>query len=31
MRWQFRPATRNGTPVDLEAVIQIPFRTQHAF
>ena len=30
-RWQFRPATRNGTPVDLEAVVQIPFRTQHPF
>jgi TonB family protein len=25
-RWQFRPATRNGTPVDLQAVIVIPFR-----
>jgi len=24
-RWQFRPATRHGVPVDLEAVIQIPF------
>jgi TonB family protein len=24
-RWQFRPATRNGTAVDLEAVVQIPF------
>jgi TonB family protein len=24
-RWKFRPATKNGTPVDLEAVVQIPF------
>jgi TonB family protein len=24
-RWQFRPATREGQPVDLEAVIHIPF------
>jgi outer membrane biosynthesis protein TonB len=24
-RWQFRPATRNGSAVDLEAVVQIPF------
>lgn len=25
-RWRFRPATKNGSPVDLEAVIMIPFR-----
>ena len=24
-RWQFRPATREGQPVDLEAVVHIPF------
>ena len=24
-RWRFRPATKNGSPVDLEAVIMIPF------
>ncbi|HYN15087.1 MAG TPA: TonB family protein [Terriglobales bacterium] len=24
-RWQFRPATRHGVAVDLEAVVQIPF------
>lgn len=24
-RWRFRPATKNGDPVDLEAVIYIPF------
>ena len=24
-RWQFRPAMKNGTAVDLEAVVQIPF------
>jgi TonB family protein len=25
-RWQFRPATKNGVPVSLEAVVRIPFR-----
>jgi TonB family protein len=25
-RWRFRPGTRAGVPVDLEAVIRIPFR-----
>jgi TonB family protein len=25
-RWQFRPATKNGVPVALEAVVRIPFR-----
>jgi TonB family protein len=25
-RWHFRPATKNGVPVELEAVVQIPFR-----
>lgn len=25
-RWKFRPATRDGAPVDLEAVVHIPFR-----
>jgi len=24
--WRFRPATKNGSPVDLEAVVIIPFR-----
>ncbi len=24
--WRFRPATKNGNPVDLEAVVMIPFR-----
>ncbi len=28
-RWRFRPATRNGNPVDLEAMITIPFRPRH--
>ncbi len=28
LAWHFRPATRNGSPVDLEAVVQIPFRTR---
>jgi TonB family protein len=26
MRWQFRPAMKNGAAVDLEAVVWIPFR-----
>jgi TonB family protein len=25
-RWRFRPATRNGEPVSLEAVVMIPFK-----
>jgi protein TonB len=25
-RWRFRPAARNGTPVELEAIVHIPFR-----
>ncbi|MBI3696248.1 MAG: energy transducer TonB [Acidobacteria bacterium] len=25
-KWEFQPATKNGQPVDLEAVVQIPFR-----
>jgi len=25
-RWRFRPATKNGAPVNLEAVVMIPFR-----
>jgi TonB family protein len=28
-RWQFRPATKNGDPVDLEAVVLIPFKKYH--
>jgi TonB family protein len=27
-RWQFHPATKNGTPVDVEATFKIPFRPQ---
>jgi hypothetical protein len=27
---QFRPATRNGTPVDVEATFSIPFRPTRA-
>jgi TonB family protein len=26
VRWHFRPATKNGNPVDLQAVVTIPFR-----
>jgi TonB family protein len=25
-QWKFRPATRQGTPVDVEAIVHIPFR-----
>lgn len=25
-RWKFRPGTKKGLPVDIEAVVQIPFR-----
>ncbi len=25
LHWHFRPATKNGAPVDLESVVQIPF------
>ncbi len=28
-RWRFRPGTRNGEPVALEAVVEVPFRMQH--
>jgi Gram-negative bacterial TonB protein C-terminal len=27
-RWHFRPAMKNGMPVDLEAVVQIPFKSR---
>jgi TonB family protein len=26
VKWRFRPAGRNGKPVDVEAVVSIPFR-----
>ena len=25
-KWQFEPALRNGAPVDVDAVVEIPFR-----
>ncbi|MBI3667481.1 MAG: energy transducer TonB [Acidobacteria bacterium] len=28
-KWEFQPATKNGQPVDLEALVQIPFRLEH--
>jgi TonB family protein len=28
-RWQFRPGTKNGDPIDLEAVVLIPFKKYH--
>jgi protein TonB len=30
-RWHFRPATKAGSAVDLEAVVTIPFRARPAF
>jgi TonB family protein len=30
-RWKFLPATKNGTPVALEAVVVIPFRVRRSF
>jgi TonB family protein len=29
--WQFVPGTRNGNPVDLEAVVRIPFRSKRMY
>jgi TonB family protein len=29
-RWEFKPAIRNGSAVDLDAVVTIPFRANHA-
>lgn len=29
-KWHFRPGTRNGSPVNVEAVIKIPFRAPRA-
>jgi protein TonB len=31
LRWHFFPGTKNGNPVDLEAVVRIPFRAHRAF
>ena len=28
-QWQFHPAMKNGSPVDVEATFQIPFRPAH--
>jgi len=30
-RWKFFPATKDGTPVALEAVVMIPFRLKRSF
>jgi TonB family protein len=30
-RWKFRPAERQGMPVELEAIVHIPFRAVAAF
>jgi TonB family protein len=29
-QWQFQPATKNGTPIDVEATFQIPFHPSRA-
>jgi TonB family protein len=29
VQWQFQPAMKNGSPVDVEATFQIPFRPAH--
>jgi protein TonB len=29
MQWRFRPGTKNGMAVAVEAVVQIPFKTAH--
>jgi TonB family protein len=29
-QWRFRPGVRNGVPVDVEAVIRVPFRVPRA-
>jgi TonB family protein len=31
LHWHFAPATKNGNPVDLEAVVRIPFRARRIF
>ena len=31
LRWQFRPATKNGAAVDLETVVRIPFVAKRVF
>jgi TonB family protein len=28
-QWKFQPATRQGTPVELEAIVHIPFRLRN--
>src|SRR5258708_22776457 len=28
-QWQFQPAMKNGSPVDVEATFQIPFKPSH--
>ena len=29
LRWKFQPATKNGNPIPLEAVVRIPFKAFH--
>jgi len=31
LKWQFHPGTKNGNAVDLEAVVQIPFKARAGF
>jgi TonB family protein len=29
LQWRFRPGTKNGAPVDVEAVVRVPFKVPH--
>jgi TonB family protein len=29
LQWRFRPGTKDGMPVDIEAVVRVPFRVPH--
>jgi TonB family protein len=29
-QWRFRPGTKNGVPVDIEAVVRVPFKVRHS-
>ena len=30
-KWKFRPAARDGKPIELEAIVHIPFRIGQSF
>jgi protein TonB len=29
-QWHFRPGTKDGMPVDIEAVVRVPFKVPHS-